>query len=155
MDSDIKIHPKTYPRKLTNGRILLPKELAMAKHYQTMVLTVAPDPCLVAFDEESWAKLVCIFRIRLPLAESKELRILKRFVFGYSFEMAYPKNRYLTLPQLLRRDGINNEEAIIIDFGNRFELWDKARYASKTQSSTGILPQTAHEILWSKILTMM
>lgn len=149
------MNPKTYSRKLTNGRILLPKELSFAKHCQTLVLTVAPGPCLVGFNEESWAKLVCIFRNKLPLAESKELRMLKRFVFGYSFEMGYPKNRYLILPQLLRLDGINSEEALIIDFGNRFELWDKAQYASKTQISSDILPQTDHERLWSKLLTML
>lgn len=149
------MNPQTYPRKLTNWRILLPKGLSIAKHSQTLVLTVAPGPWLVGFDEESWAKLVCVFRNKLPLAESKELRMLKRFIFGYSFEMAYPKNRYLILPQLLRRDGINSEEALIIDFGNRFELWDKARYASKTQSSTGEFPTTAYERLWSQILTMI
>ena len=146
---------QTYPRKRTNGRILLPKQLSIANHCQTLALTVAPGPCLVGLDEESWAKLEDILAKKLPLAESKELRMLKRFVIGFGFEMAYPKNRYLILPQLLRLDGINSEEALIIDYGNRFELWDKARYASKTQSSTGEFPTTAYERLWSKILTMM
>lgn len=110
-----------------------------------MVVTVDRDYCLLVYPLPDWEEIERKL-IRLP-SLNKQARRLQRLMVGYATELELDKNGRLLLPSELREFAGLERRAMLIGQGNKFELWDEARWCERRDawlvdddSATGGLP---------------
>ena len=110
------------------GRLTVParyRDVLMAAVGGEMFVTKNPDGCLSLFPRPVWES----FRARLNALPEARNR-LKRLYIGHAVEVQIDGASRVLIPPELREWAGLEREVIFMGMGNRFELWDKARYAA-------------------------
>ncbi len=110
------------------GRITVParyRDVLMATVDGRMMVTKNTERCLTLFPRPVWET----FRTKLAaLPESRNS--IKRLYIGSATEAVIDGSSRVLLPPELREWAGLERDVIFMGMGNRFELWDKARYAA-------------------------
>ncbi len=111
------------------GRMVMPtryRERLQADCGGRLVVTVDKDQCLQIFPKPAWdvieAKLM-----GLP-AFNPHSRRLQRLMVGHAAELDIDSHGRILLPQNLRDFAKITRDAMLVGQGQRFELWDEARW---------------------------
>jgi MraZ protein len=110
------------------GRITVParhRDVLMAAVGGQMVVTKNPARCLTLFPRPVWEQFEARLA-ELPASHDK----LRRLFIGSATEVAIDGASRVLLPPELREWAGLEREVVFMGMGNRFELWDKARYAA-------------------------
>lgn len=91
-----------------------------------LVLTVDRDYCLLLYPLPEWEDIERKL-VRLPTL-NRQARRLQRLMIGYASEVDLDGHGRILLPKELREFASLDRQAILIGQGNRFELWDEARW---------------------------
>ncbi len=62
---------------------------------------------------------------------NKKARDLQRLIIGYASELDMDTNGRLLLPPSLREFAKLDKRVVLIGVGNKFELWDEARWSDR------------------------
>jgi MraZ protein len=88
--------------------------------------TVHPDVCLMLYPLHEWGP---VQRKVMKLSNmNKKARDLQRLIIGYASELDMDTNGRLLLPPSLREFAKLDKQVVLIGVGNKFELWDEARW---------------------------
>lgn len=111
------------------GRMVMPTRYreALAERAQShVVVTVDMDKCLLLYGLPDWEQLEAKL-MALPSFNEKARR-LQRLMVGYATDLELDGHGRLLLPPELRDFAHLDRHGMLIGQGNRFELWDEARW---------------------------
>ncbi len=121
---------KSFHRSVdAKGRLMLPPEyrdvIVAASDTGAFVLT-GYDDCIVAYTLPEWERFEdAVYNLPNP---SRALRDFRRTVLGRGEELILDPQGRVRISQALMRYAGLSREAVLLGQGNRFEIWDKARF---------------------------
>ena len=128
------------------GRMVMPtrhrerlRELAEGR----VVVTIDRDQCLLIYPQPEW-EIIERKLMSLPTLHAQSRR-LQRLMVGHATELQLDGHGRLLLSPELREFAALGRQAMLIGQGNRFELWDEARWLErrdfwlKSEESSGDL----------------
>lgn len=111
------------------GRLAIParyRERLAARCEGQLVCTVDQDHCLLLYPLPDWEDIERRL-MRLP-SFNAQARRLQRLMVGYASEMELDGHGRVLIPRELREFAGLDRAVILIGQGNKFELWDEARW---------------------------
>lgn len=111
------------------GRLAFParyRERLATRCEGRLVCTVDPDYCLLIYPLPDWEEIERKL-MRLPSLNQKARR-LQRLMVGYASELDLDSHGRILVPRELREFASLDRQAILFGQGNKFELWDEARW---------------------------
>jgi MraZ protein len=111
------------------GRMVLPtkyRERLAERGQGKIVVTVDRDQCLLIYPLPDWEQTERKL-MSLPTFHARARR-LQRLMVGYATEIEIDGHGRMLVPQELREFAKLERHAMLIGQGNRFELWDEARW---------------------------
>jgi MraZ protein len=91
-----------------------------------LIITVDPDQCLLIYPLPEWEEIERKLQ-KLP-SFNKRARSLQRLYIGHATEVELDGAGRVLLPPPLREFAGLDKRAVLIGQGNKFELWDEARW---------------------------
>jgi MraZ protein len=116
----------------SKGRMAIPTRYRDALLRQCeghMVITVDRDNCLLLYPLPEWEEIERKL-VRLP-SFNKQARRLQRLLIGHATECELDGNGRILLPPPLREFAGLDKAVVLIGQGNKFEVWDESRWASR------------------------
>ncbi|MBS0613058.1 MAG: division/cell wall cluster transcriptional repressor MraZ [Proteobacteria bacterium] len=111
------------------GRMVMPtryRERIAERCGGKLVVTVDKDQCLLIYPMPDWEE---IERKLMSLPSlNPQARRLQRLMVGHATDLELDSHGRVLLPPNLREFGSLTREAMLIGQGQRFELWDEARW---------------------------
>ena len=114
------------------GRMVMPtrhrerlRELAEGR----VVVTIDRDQCLLIYPQPEW-EIIERKLMALPTLHAQSRR-LQRLMVGHATELQLDGHGRLLLAPELREFAALGRQAMLIGQGNRFELWDEARWQER------------------------
>jgi MraZ protein len=107
-----------------------------------LVVTAHPHRCLLLYPRPAWEPI----RDRLMSLSSfnAEIRSLQRLLVGYASEVEMDGAGRILVSPALRRFAALDHHVVLVGQGNKFELWDEAKWGEATARSVsfpaGTLP---------------
>jgi MraZ protein len=114
------------------GRMVMPtryRERLLERCGGHLIGTVDKDHCLLLYPLPDWEEIERKL-MRLP-SLNVHARRLQRLMVGYATELELDGHGRLLLPAELRTFASLTRDAVLLGQGNRFELWDEARWTEK------------------------
>ena len=111
------------------GRMVMPtryRDRLADRSQGRLVVTIDRDQCLLLYPLPDWEEIERKL-MRLPTL-NPQARRLQRLMVGHATELDLDGHGRLLLPPQLREFGALSRDAMLIGQGNRFELWDEARW---------------------------
>ena len=91
-----------------------------------LIATVDRDYCLLLYPLPDWEDIERKL-VRLP-SFNRQARRLQRLMVGYATELELDGHGRVLVPRELREFAALERQVILIGQGNKFELWDEARW---------------------------
>lgn len=91
-----------------------------------LVVTIDRDQCLLLYPLPDWEEIERKL-MRLP-SLNEHARRLQRLMVGHATDVELDGHGRVLLPPKLREFAGLNRDGFLIGQGNRFELWDEARW---------------------------
>ena len=91
-----------------------------------LIATVDRDYCLLLYPLPDWEDIERKL-VRLP-SLNRQARRLLRLMVGYATDLELDSHGRVLVPRELREFAALERQAILIGQGNKFELWDEARW---------------------------
>lgn len=121
------------------GRMVIPtrhREALSARGDGRVVVTVHPmDKCLLLYGLPDWDEVQARFMVLPSLSE--KARRLQRLLVGHATDVELDGHGRLLLTPELRDYAHLDRHGMLVGQGNRFELWDEARWGEWRDQSLG------------------
>ncbi|HMT03284.1 MAG TPA: division/cell wall cluster transcriptional repressor MraZ [Burkholderiales bacterium] len=112
-----------------------------------VTITLESPQCLLLYPEQNWfivrEKIQNLSTGAHPLVKSYQ-----RLVLGYAETVEVDKSGRILLPNSLKSFAQLDKDVVLVGMGNRFELWDKKKWAEETNKAL----QLSHDNL-AQLLT--
>ncbi len=120
----------------SKGRLAIParyRDLLLAHCAGSLVLTVDGDGCLLIYPEPEWQPI----RDKLNKLSSfnPKSRALQRLLVGNAAEVVMDGAGRVLIPPTLRSYAALDKHAMLIGQGNKFELWDEAKWQAQQEAA--------------------
>jgi MraZ protein len=137
----MQLHGEYLHRIDPQGRIAIPARYREAFR-GGIYLTKGFDPCVWAFSPAEWETHAAGYAAMSP--NSRMGRILRRRVFGSTFDLELDRQGRVLLPQPLRQYAGLQDEVVIVGAGTWLELWDRGaweRQLDEIEAATLEMPE--------------
>ncbi len=114
------------------GRMALPTRYRSAVAERCdghLVVTVDRDQCLLLYPRPDWEQIERKL-MSLPSLHAQARR-LQRLMVGHATDLELDGHGRLLLPPELREFASHARHVMLVGQGNRFELWDEARWGER------------------------
>ena len=114
------------------GRMVMPtryRDRIAERSAGHVVVTVDRDQCLLLYPLPDWEEIERKL-MKLPTLNPQS-RLLQRLMVGYATDLELDGHGRLLLPAELRSFASLNRNAVLLGQGNRFELWDEAKWTER------------------------
>jgi MraZ protein len=111
------------------GRMVLPtryRDRVLERCQGRLVVTIDRDQCLLIYPQPDWEEIERKL-MRLPTL-NPQARRLQRLMVGHAADVELDGHGRVLLPPQLREFAALTRDGVLIGQGNRFELWDEARW---------------------------
>lgn len=111
------------------GRMVMPTRYRDRIHERSqgrLVVTVDRDQCLLMYPLPDWDEIERKL-MKLPSLNAQARR-LQRLMVGHATDLELDGHGRILLPPKLREFASLTRQGVLIGQGNRFELWDEARW---------------------------
>jgi MraZ protein len=111
------------------GRVVLPtryRDRIVERCQGRLVVTIDRDQCLLLYPLPDWEEIERKL-MRLPTL-NEHARRLQRLMVGHATDLELDGHGRVLLPPKLREFAGLDRDAMLLGQGNRFELWDEARW---------------------------
>lgn len=107
-----------------------------------LVLTADPSRCLLLYPRTEWEPIQA--RLMALSSFNVEIRGLQRLLVGHADDVDIDGNGRILVPPALRQYAGLDHRVVLVGQGNKFELWDEAKWQEQTARAntfpTGGLP---------------
>jgi MraZ protein len=122
------------------GRLAIPaqyRDLLLAHCAGSLVLTVDADGCLLIYPEPEWQPI----RDKLNKLSSfnPRSRALQRLLVGNAAKVVMDGAGRVLIPPTLRAYAGLEKLTMLIGQGNKFELWDEAKWQAQQQAGLALI----------------
>jgi MraZ protein len=117
------------------GRLAIPakhRETLAARDDGHLVLTADPGHCLLLYPLSEWEPIQQ--RLMALSSFNDRLRSLQRLLVGHADDVVLDAAGRILVPPALRQYAALDRRVILVGQGNKFELWDEARWLERTSS---------------------
>ena len=95
-----------------------------------LVLTADPSRCLLVYPLHAWEPIQA--RLMALSSFNEKIRGLQRLLVGHADDVEIDAAGRILVPPALRRYANLDKHAMLVGQGQKFELWDEARWQEQT-----------------------
>jgi MraZ protein len=95
-----------------------------------VVVTADPSRCLLVYPRAAWEPIQS--RLMALSSFNPEIRSLQRLIVGFADDVDFDGNGRILVPPALRQYASLDHHVVLVGQGNKFELWDAARWNDET-----------------------
>ena len=92
----------------------------------TIVITADPSRCLLVYPRAAWEPIQA--RLMALSSFNPEIRNLQRLIVGFADDVDVDGNGRILVPPALREYASLEHHVVLVGQGNKFELWDAAKW---------------------------
>jgi MraZ protein len=96
----------------------------------TVVVTADPSRCLLVYPRAAWEPIQA--RLMSLSSFNPEIRSLQRLIVGFADDVELDGNGRILVPPALREYASLEHHVVLVGQGNKFELWDAAKWNDAT-----------------------
>ena len=96
----------------------------------TVVITADPSRCLLVYPRAAWEPIQA--RLMSLSSFNPEIRSLQRLIVGFADDVELDGNGRILVPPALREYASLDHHVVLVGQGNKFELWDAAKWNDAT-----------------------
>ncbi|WP_373974188.1 division/cell wall cluster transcriptional repressor MraZ [Chitinibacter sp. SCUT-21] len=125
----------------SKGRLAIPakhRDTLLAQSEGKLIITADPAGCLLVYPEPAWIPI----RDQLNQLTGTKAGI-RRFIVGQAEEVEMDASGRVLIPPRLRQVAKLDKEVALVGMGNKFELWDDAKWIATTEA---IMAMDAQEL---------
>ena len=124
----------------SKGRLAIParhRDMLLANCAGKLVLTADPDGCLLMYPEPEWQPI----RDKLNKLSSfnARSRALQRRLVGYAENVEMDGAGRVLIPPPLRSYAVLDKHVMLVGQGNKFELWDEAKWRAQEEAGLSFM----------------
>jgi MraZ protein len=120
----------------SKGRLAIPakhREVLSALSQNRLVITIEPSGCLLIYPEAEWIPV----RDQLNTLSGGQMPI-RRLIIGHAEDMEMDGAGRILIPARLRALAQLSKEVALVGMGNKFELWDEARWSEQVLETMAV-----------------
>jgi MraZ protein len=95
-----------------------------------VVITADPSRCLLVYPRAAWEPIQA--RLMALSSFNPEIRSLQRLIVGFADDVELDGNGRILVPPALREYASLEHHVVLVGQGNKFELWDAAKWNDAT-----------------------
>jgi MraZ protein len=95
-----------------------------------VVVTADPSRCLLVYPRAAWEPIQA--RLMALSSFNPEIRSLQRLIVGFADDVDVDGNGRILVPPALRQYASLEHHVVLVGQGNKFELWDAAKWNDET-----------------------
>lgn len=114
------------------GRVAMParyRDRLMESCGGRLVITIDRDGCLLIYPLPEWERIEQALMARPNM--DKQVRRLQRLLLGHATECELDGQGRILVPPPLREFAGLDKRTVLVGQGNKFELWDEARWSAQ------------------------
>ena len=118
----------------SKGRLAIPsrhRDMLLAHCSGQLVLTADADGCLLFYPQPEWEPIRD--KLLKMSALDPRIRALQRRLIGYAEEVEMDAAGRVLISPALRTYAVLDKRVMLIGQGNKFELWDEARWTAQQE----------------------
>jgi MraZ protein len=97
---------------------------------RTLIVTADPSRCLLVYPRATWEPIQA--RLMALSSFNDEIRGLQRLLVGHADEVDMDGAGRVLIPPALRQYAALEHRIVLVGQGNKFELWDDAKWHEQT-----------------------
>jgi MraZ protein len=97
---------------------------------RTLIVTADPSRCLLVYPRATWEPIQA--RLMALSSFNEQIRGLQRLLVGHADEVDMDGTGRILVPPALRQYAGLDHRAVLVGQGNKFELWDEAKWQQET-----------------------
>ena len=116
------------------GRLAIPAKHrdALSSHGDGhLILTADPGHCLLLYPLLAWEPIEQ--RLMALSSFNEKIRALQRLVVGHADDVVLDGAGRILVPPALRQYAALDKRVVLVGQGNKFELWDEAKWLERTE----------------------
>jgi MraZ protein len=124
----------------SKGRLAIPARHREALGQQAdgrVVLTADPSHCLLVYPLNAWEPIEQ--RLMALSSFNEKIRALQRLLVGHADDIALDSAGRILVPPALRLYAALDKHVVLVGQGNKFELWDEAKWLARTEHVVGFI----------------
>ena len=118
----------------SKGRLAIPsrhRDMLLAHCSGQLVLTADADGCLLFYPQPEWEPIRD--KLLKMSALDPRIRALQRRLIGYAEEVEMDAAGRVLISPALRTYAVLDKRVMLIGQGNKFELWDEAKWTAQQE----------------------
>ena len=122
----------------SKGRLAIParyRDMLLAHCAGQLVLTADADGCLLLYPQPEWQPIR--EKLMQLSAFNSRIRALQRFLVGHAEDVVMDTAGRVLISPTLRNYAVLDKRVMLIGQGNKFEVWDEARWQAQHEKMTG------------------
>lgn len=122
----------------SKGRLVIPtryRDMLLAHCAGQLVLTADADGCLLVYPQPEWQPIR--EKLMKLSAFDPRIRALQRFLVGHAEDSVMDATGRVLVSPTLRTFAVLDKHVMLVGQGNKFELWDEARWQEQNEKMTG------------------
>lgn len=119
----------------SKGRLAIPsrhRDMLLAQCEGQLVLTADSDGCLLFYPQPEWEPIRD--KLLKLSALNPRIRALQRRLIGYAEEVVMDAAGRVLISSALRTYAMLDKRVMLIGQGNKFELWDEAKWMTQQEA---------------------
>lgn len=119
----------------SKGRLAIPsrhRDMLLAQCEGQLVLTADADGCLLFYPQPEWEPIRD--KLLKLSALNPRIRALQRRLIGYAEEVVMDAAGRVLISSALRTYATLDKRVMLIGQGNKFELWDEAKWMTQQEA---------------------
>ena len=123
----------------SKGRLTIPtryRDMLLAHCAGQLVLTADADGCLLLYPQPEWQPIRD--KLMKLSALNPTIRAFQRFLVGHAEDVVMDAAGRVLLSATLRDYAQLDKHVMLVGQGNKFELWDEARWKAQNEKMAGI-----------------
>lgn len=120
------------------GRLAIParhRDMLLAHCAGQLVLTADADGCLLLYPQPEWQPIR--EKLMQLSAFNPRIRALQRFLVGYAEDVVMDAAGRVLVSPTLRTFAALDKRLMLVGQGNKFEIWDEARWQAQHEKLMG------------------
>ena len=120
------------------GRLAIPsryRDMLLAHCAGQLVLTADADGCLLLYPQPEWQPIR--EKLMQLSAFNPRIRALQRFLVGHAEDVVMDAAGRVLVSPTLRSYAVLDKRVMLVGQGNKFEVWDEARWQAQHEKVVG------------------
>ena len=124
----------------SKGRLAIParhRDMLLAHCAGSMVLTADADGCLLLYPQPEWQPIRD--KLLKLSALNPKIRALQRRLIGYAEDVVMDGAGRVLISPALRSYAALDKRVMLVGQGNKFELWDEAKWQAQQEAALSFM----------------